>query len=225
MNISRLLLQTVGALFLCAGLVTVSFFCVDWPVAVWVHEHANVAPSWLRNPPDVVTGLVYISPVLLLLALLKRWWKPWQREEALAIAGFLNIVVAAALKYLLKWIFGRPGPNMWFGQGHFLTDQSQFVFHWFHGHPDDGFPSGHMAIVCALCAMVWETWPKWRWLAVGTIFVAAISLVITNYHFVGDTIAGGCIGWLAGLWTLRRSLPWLGLAECNSRDSLQRANN
>ncbi len=216
MKDSRLLLQTVGSLLVCAGLVIVCYYCVDWPVARWCNERADQFPYVLYHPPDAIAVLAWASPFLLLWTLIQRARRPWRRWEALLMATMLNVVVVTALKYLLKWVFGRPTPLAWFGPERYLTDPNDYVFNWFHGQHSDGFPSGHTAIVCAVASIVWIIWPKWRWLAVAAVMAIVVLLVIGNYHFVGDTVGGGFLGWLGGVWTVKLLFPQLGLAQSDS---------
>jgi membrane-associated phospholipid phosphatase len=107
------------------------------------------------------------------------------------------------LKQILKFIFGRTGTRLWIENGGSLEDRD-FTFRWLHGfHPYDSFPSGHMTIACTVASLVWFFLPKWRWLAVASVAIVAFCLLITNSHFVGDIIAGGCIGWLGGAWSVQ----------------------
>ena len=129
--------------------------------------------------------------------------RPWRRHEALLAAIAVSVVGMIILKQILKFIFGRPSTRIWIETGGSLADRD-FAFRWFHGfHPYDAFPSGHMTIACTLASLAWFIFPKWRWLTVAAPAIVAFCLIITNYHFVGDIIAGGFIGWLGGAWAVQ----------------------
>lgn len=96
-----------------------------------------------------------------------------------------------------------PSTRLWIENNGSLEDRD-FAFRWLHGfHPYDSFPSGHMAIACTLASLTWFFLPKWRWLSAASAAIIAVCLIITNYHFVGDIIAGGFIGWLGGAWSVQ----------------------
>jgi membrane-associated phospholipid phosphatase len=162
-----------------------------------------MAPGWLRWP-DFIVVMMIAAPILLVLACIKRLWKPWRRWEALLVTIASSVLVMTILKQLLKWIFGRPSTRLWIENGGSMVDDGEYAFHWFHGFwPYDALPSGHTTIACTVASIVWIIWPKWRWLSVAVVATIAFILVITNYHFVGDVVAGGFLGWLGGVWTVR----------------------
>ena len=56
------------------------------------------------------------------------------------------------------------------------------------------FPSGHMAKTCAVIAVLWILYPKWRWVYVFIVSAVAAGLVLTNLHFLSDVVAGAFVG-------------------------------
>jgi membrane-associated phospholipid phosphatase len=205
----RLLVQTACSWAACAVLVLLCYFYIDRPVALWVSAHPWLAPNWL-TAPDFIIAAVFLSPMLLLLVAIRRVWLPWRLWEQRLVVIAVSVLVIALVKELLKWVFGRPSPRTWIENSRFLISQEGYEFHWFHGGKHYfAFPSGHTAIACAIGVIVWIVWPKWRWVAALSITIVASCLVITNYHFVGDIIAGAFLGWLGGLWTAHLLSRWL----------------
>jgi membrane-associated phospholipid phosphatase len=217
-------IQTACALTACAGLVAFCYWQIDRPVAWWVRDHVGAAVNWLRWP-DIITAIMIAAPIWLVWAGITRLRRPWQRHETLLVAIAMSVVGMILLKQILKFIFGRPGTRLWLETGGSLADRD-FAFRWFHGfHPYDSFPSGHMTIACTLASLAWFLWPKWRGLAVAAVAIVACCLLITNYHFVGDIIAGGCLGWLGGAWSVqlmpRSILPTETHLRCPPGDTVE----
>lgn len=195
-------IHSVCTLLACFGLVSLCYVQIDRPVALLVRDRFGFALDWLKWP-DFITAIEIASPILLILAAIARLRRPWRRWEALLVAVACSVFGMTILKQILKFIFGRPCARFWIESGSFLSDD-EYAFRWFHGYfPYDAFPSGHMTIGCTVAAIVWILWPKWRWIVAAGAVTLASCLVITNYHFVGDIIAGGCVGWLGGVWTVQ----------------------
>jgi len=76
-----------------------------------------------------------------------------------------------------------------------LIRNGEYKFHWFAGASGyNAFPSGHMAAAAAILGILWICYPKARppCLVVGVLIAGA--LVVSNFHFVGDVIAGAFLG-------------------------------
>jgi membrane-associated phospholipid phosphatase len=195
-------IQTVFSLAVCAGLVAFCYMQIDRPVAFWVRDHSAVALDWLRWP-DVIKVIMIAAPILLVWAAFIRTRRPWRHAEALMVTLAGSVLVMTIVKQILKFAFGRPSPKLWIAVASSPQDSSEYAFHWFDGFfPYDAFPSGHMTIACTIAAMAWHLWPKWRWLVLLATVIVGASLILTDYHFVGDVIAGGVLGWIGGVWTV-----------------------
>lgn len=102
-----------------------------------------------------------------------------------------SLPVAYAAKELLKWLFGRVNTRFW------LTDPHAYAFHWLHGGQGfQGFPSGHMLVLTPLFLALWNFSPRIRPFALTMWIGLAAALMITEYHFLGDVLAGGYAGFL-----------------------------
>ncbi|MGB0697240.1 MAG: phosphatase PAP2 family protein [Rhodospirillaceae bacterium] len=107
---------------------------------------------------------------------------------------FLAVLISSGIAVtLLKALFGRWRPRMWFDQELYgfapLSFQSSA----------NSFPSGHsqvsMAVAVALVVLFPRHWPFW--LAGGVLIT--VSRVATTVHYVSDVIAGAALGIAAAL--------------------------
>ncbi len=94
-----------------------------------------------------------------------------------------------ALKSILKFGFGRINTRAW------LEHPDLYGFHWLDGGSHfEGFPSGHMMVFTALAVTVWRFNPRYRILYLFGLAILAAALIVTDYHFVSDVIAGAYLG-------------------------------
>lgn len=103
----------------------------------------------------------------------------------------VSIPLANMVKSLLKYSFGRIATRFW------LLHPHAHEFHWLHGTGNyTGFPSGHMAVLTVFAAALWVYYPRHRTVYLFSLAALALALIITNYHFVSDIIAGVYTGLL-----------------------------
>jgi membrane-associated phospholipid phosphatase len=120
------------------------------------------------------------------------------------VAIAANLVVTNTIKSLLKGVFGRTWPTSWLGDNPSLIDNGVYGFYPFHFDKAYGsFPSGHAAAVLAVISILWLSLPRWRWLYALAGIALCAALVVLNYHFVGDVIAGAMLGSITGCYATR----------------------
>jgi membrane-associated phospholipid phosphatase len=111
-------------------------------------------------------------------------------------------MVAIAFEYYLKFLFGRYWPETWIEDNPSLIGSDAYGFHPFHfGEAYGSFPSGHTARTFAVLSVVWLAYPALRWPCIAVCGAVVVGLVGMNYHFVGDTVGGACLGWLTGAYS------------------------
>jgi membrane-associated phospholipid phosphatase len=132
----------------------------------------------------------------------------------LLVAG--AVPVAFFFKSVLKFIVGRINTRFW------LLHLRHEHFHWFHGKGNySSFPSGHMAVFTVLAAALWHFYPRYRIVNLGFLTALALALILTNYHFLSDIIAGAYLGlivhviMLQTIRLLRRDQQHEGIVERN----------
>jgi len=181
-------------------LIGLSIAFVDRPAATWAHDTFRgmvVFPwlTWLVNP-DLPVAVVGLSAAGLVIAGLgaEFGWRPKGWSKTL-IACCLAAVFAFVMKDALKFVFGRTWPESWIDNNPSWIKDGEYGFHFFHGGSGWGsFPSGHMTLITAPFAVLWQRDCWWRWLCAVPILAVAIGLFGANYHFVSDMIAGFYLG-------------------------------
>jgi membrane-associated phospholipid phosphatase len=109
---------------------------------------------------------------------------------------------ATLASFVFKRIFGRAWPDPAYVQNHV------YGFHLLHGGSHwQSFPSGTAAISTAIVSVLWMLMPRSRTIGALTVALLCVAVVITNYHWVGDVIAGIFLGALIGWMTVQRSIP------------------
>jgi membrane-associated phospholipid phosphatase len=196
-------------LAIAAGLVLIflSLRLVDIPVARFVHTLPWAQE--LRSPALGLPILVILSGVAIFASAL---WvtfghPPRKLQEVLIVASFSLTSSVCIDELLLKRFFGREIPDIFLQTG---VD----AFHWFQGAPTDAFPSGHAVQIVSVGSVFLLAYPRFRvaWLAL--MGIGLIALVLGNFHFVGDVLAGSLVGACAGiattvLWRSRSQWPAL----------------
>ena len=115
----------------------------------------------------------------------------------------MSVIVAEATKAQLKFVFGRTWPKTWINNNPSFLHDGIYGFNFFHGGPEyASFPSGHMAVTCAVISVLWVYYPTSRILYVVATLAVACGLIGANYHFLSDVIAGCFVGISTGWITM-----------------------
>lgn len=183
----------IGSALLLAPFLILCVQYLDVPVGLFVKEHLYRNARWSRlttNIPDLLLMVVLLTTIsalsLYLLRIRKGIYDVAARlEKLLAWAAPVSYVT----KDLLKSIFGRVNTRIW-------VDQPElYGFNWFHRRSGfEGFPSGHMLVIVALLAAVWRFYPKGRPYCIAIATALGVALILTNYHFLSDVVAGAYLG-------------------------------
>jgi membrane-associated phospholipid phosphatase len=106
----------------------------------------------------------------------------------------LAFVFGYFIKDSLKFFFGRETVLHYStGKLKFLVNPKNYGFHFFSPGADS-FPSGHMTMICAIMVSIILIYPKLRVPSLLAIIIMAGALLIHNFHFMGDIIAGTYLG-------------------------------
>jgi membrane-associated phospholipid phosphatase len=173
-------------------LIVLSMQFWDLPLAAWIAEYLGAyAPSIkTSNIPDllllsvvILTSLSWVGYFYLVSRNIH------DRRILLCRVTGTALPLSFVLKTILKWLFGRTETRLW------LSDHSLYGFHWFAGMAGfRGFPSGHMLVFTPLFLALWHYYPRYR-LYYGVVwFCLGVALIMTEYHFLGDVLAGACMG-------------------------------
>jgi membrane-associated phospholipid phosphatase len=192
------------ALALTAAFCAASYAWFDRPIAFFVHRELG-KPALFTQLPRISEWLVAAaSAVFVLLGLRGLRGQPLSRLEAVILLCGLAVIVSAAVKGEMKFIFGRTWPETWTNNNPSLIRDNVYGFFFFHGGRGyESFPSGHTAAVCAAMTVLWLCYRRWRALYAIIVGLVVIGLIGSDFHFLGDVVAGGFVGastgWLAVL--------------------------
>ena len=185
--------------------VTVCYFWLDRPIALWVHGHLRLGYRGLLAPlihlGDPLIPLAAITLIVVGLRAVVTRLLPADYVAAALVAS-VSVLVTEGLKDALKLVLGRTWPVSWMGNNPSFIRDGVYGFHFMHhGGAYQSFPSGHMAASCAIVAVLWFWYPRWRALYCIAALAVGVGLVAANYHFLGDVIAGAflgaSVGWVA----------------------------
>jgi membrane-associated phospholipid phosphatase len=201
-GLRRWALSLLGAAIACA----VSYQWLDRPIALIFYKTvAHPEPlTKLTHLPDPFAPLAVMTFVGLGLWSLSG--RALSRSQKCAFLCSVSLIVADATKAQLKFVFGRTWPDTWVHNNPSFIQDGVYGFNFFHGGPEyASFPSGHMAITCAVVSVLWVYFPPIRTLCALAGLAIGVGLIGASYHFLSDVIAGAfvgiSIGWMVtSLW-------------------------
>jgi membrane-associated phospholipid phosphatase len=170
---------------------------VDRPASTWSHAHLHgmACFNWLTYIVNPLMPVASLGLAAAGLAAAFSRWRPGPRALTLIACG-VSEVTAFAIKEQLKWIFGRTWPETWTHGNPSWISNHAYGFHFFHGGEGwFSFPSGHMTMITAVAGVLWVRAPRGRWLWALLVGLVALGLWGSDFHFVGDMIAGTGVGW------------------------------
>lgn len=175
----------------CAAAVALSFAEVDVTVArhFWrVGRHL----SSLSTAFDAAVILTLESAVILILILARLTRGHLSRlGETLGIACLASICAYAINDEVLKPFFGVQDPVA-------VVQGARHVF-FAMSFADGSFPSGHMVLAGAFAGVFMRLYRASIRPLAALLLLAAVLLVMGDWHFVSDVLAGTFLGVSAGL--------------------------
>jgi membrane-associated phospholipid phosphatase len=191
----------VGAAFswvvALATVVAATAICIRWidyPTAHFLLASPN--HGWIARffgGRSLVAYETVMVGSLALARLLKGTLHPF--GKVVLIASAASIITYAINDLLLKPFFGRLSP----GDVNFAAIGP--IFHYFQGSDGSSFPSGHMALAASFLAVVYRIYPSLRPAVAVFLLLGCLVLVIGDWHYVSDVIAGTFTGFAVGILT------------------------
>lgn len=193
------------ALWLLILVIVLTIFCyffVDKPVAIWISQHNLRSYKFLKNLSKISELFILAAPIFYLIVVSKffvdRW--TWLDQRLLMFAN--TIAITYFWKVFFKFLFGRTWPETWTGNNPSLIRNDEYGFHFFAFSDVFGsFPSGHAAILLAGFTSLWLIYPRLKGLYIVAIIAGITGILGMNYHFVGDILAGGFLGFAVAYLT------------------------
>ena len=197
--------NTFGGFVAFAALIISGCLYLDIRLAKLVSERVGFSflfSESISNLPDLLFLMACIITVVSWTGRLYLAGKHVKGRKVNSLEHIgLTVPLAFVLKDLLKELFGRTNTRIC------LLYPDRFGFHWCHGGGDcASFPSGHIAVFTVLMLGIGRYFPRLRPVCAGLLFVLALALLVTEYHFFSDIVAGACLGVIIDL------LTWRGLA-------------
>lgn len=193
---------------LCIGLVLI-VFCLfligysDKSIAIYFSTTDQNVFHFLKKITFLGNSAIYLVPfgilcLFLRLAPMLSKFRPYKIGLINAFNAFLflftSIAIAGILIDILKVIFGRARPRLFFKENY-------YGFSFFEFSSDMlSFPSGHANTVFALAVALFLLWPRWWFFYFPAAIMIAASRVVTGSHYLSDVIAGSYLGLLTALY-------------------------
>jgi membrane-associated phospholipid phosphatase len=200
----RAVLGWFSGLFATAVMVLISYQWFDRPIALFMHRPGQRSPDgWWKMLTHIPNPLIPVAiAAFVMLGLRALMTRSLPGYQAAAFLCSTSVIVTEVLKERLKFMFGRSWPESWMGNNPSFIRDGLYEFRFMQGGGAfNAFPSGHMATSCAVLAVLWLWYPRFRPLYLIAGLGVGAGLVGANFHFLGDVIAGafvgGSIGWLA----------------------------
>jgi membrane-associated phospholipid phosphatase len=185
MNVPQIWLM---AFLVCAAAVILSFECLDIPIARWFSTNLgqlNAVSAGLGSA--VILSLEATTALtLVVVRLLRGYLSPL--NEALALASLTSMCAYAVNDGVLKLLFGVPNP------GNVLLQGAHHALHLLAGSKDDSFPSGHMVLAASFAGVFMKLYPRSTWPISALLLFVAAALIVGDWHFASDVIAGTFAG-------------------------------
>jgi membrane-associated phospholipid phosphatase len=180
------------ALLICTLIVAVTFLYFDVPIAHHVYGIFGPANSLGAGFSSLVLlgAEAAVALGLIILRVTRGRLSPFR--EATALACLTSICAYAINDSVLKLLFGVPNPTA-------VVHGTQHVFNLLGGSSNSSFPSGHMVLASAFAGVFMRLYRSSSLPLFALLLIAAVLLIIGDWHFVSDVIAGTFVGVSAGL--------------------------
>lgn len=194
----------IAFIIVAAALISVSFYYVDRPVAVWLHKFEKSTVTGFFNAVTSLgsAAVMLALPLLgtIVLFLISRGMRDPERSRTFARGAgqsfFVLCCVAlpAAIGLFAKILIGRARPALLFDGGTYGFTPMSFNYN-FHS-----MPSGHSLAAAGFAAGLALILPLPAFPVIAFFgAMIAFSRVATTAHYFGDALAGGALAIVCGL--------------------------
>lgn len=185
-------LQWLLSLMICTLAMAVAFVYLDVPIAHRVYGIFAWKESLGTGFASAILLGIEAAVALALVAVRITRGRLSPFREATVLACLASICTYAINDSTLKLLFGVPDPMA-------VLHGTQHTFNFLNGSSKCSFPSGHMVLAAAFAGVFMRLY-RTSILPLSTLLlIAAALLIVGDWHFVSDVIAGTFIGVSAGL--------------------------
>ncbi len=180
------------SLLICILAAGVAFAWLDVPIASHVYGILGSTESLGKGFASAVllSGEAAVALTLIVMRITRGRLSPL--GEAAALACLTSICAYAMDDNALKLFFGVPNPGD-------VLHGARHAFHLLRGSSNSSFPSGHMVLSGAFAGVFMRLYRRSTLPLAALQFLGAALLVVGDWHFVSDVIAGTFVGISAGL--------------------------
>lgn len=199
---------TLWLLALTTALVIFCYFLIDKEVVLWLSQHSLRSYLIIKYMSEIPEIYIAVVPIIYLVIILRFSQDRWSLLDHKLLMFANTIAITQFLKAFFKFVFGRYWPETW-TNSFFYIDENFYGFHPFHlGVQYGSFPSGHSATLLAGTSILWLLFPRLRWLFLILILLGESGILLMNYHFISDILAGGVLGFLVAYHIYYLSYRW-----------------
>lgn len=195
MHTTRRFRSVAGAWLLsfaiCAALIALSFLRIDVPMATYffpISHNLNVLGG--IGSAVILSIEATTAVIIVMLRMMRGKISPF--GKTLAIACVASICAYAINDNVLKLYFGVPNPRA-------VVHGAKHAFHFWAGSGRSSFPSGHMVLAAAFAGVYMRLYRASILPLSSLLLLAAGLLIVGDWHFLSDLIAGTFFGLSAGL--------------------------
>jgi membrane-associated phospholipid phosphatase len=185
--------EQIIVLLLTILLTAFSYFYLDTGIALFVFRLIRSGYLPKQTTSDIPDVLPHIVVTLTILSWTARFLLLHlgiqNRHTSLLRACGTVLPIAFVAKVIFQYVFGRSDPDAWV-----LYHQPPH-FYWLRAGEGYGcFPSGHMTVFTALMTTLSRYYRRFRPIFLGFLILLALCLIVTDYHFLSDVLAGVFLG-------------------------------
>jgi len=180
------------SLAVCTLAVAVSFVYVDVPVARKFYGILGATNELATGFGSAILLSIEATVVLALVIVRITRGRLSPFREATVLACLTSICAYAINDSALKFFFGVPDPGA-------VLEGARHAFHLLGGHSKGSFPSGHMVLAGAFAGVFMRLYRASILPLAALLLIAAGLLIVGDWHFVSDVIAGTFLGVSAGI--------------------------
>jgi membrane-associated phospholipid phosphatase len=180
------------ALLICMLVAALAFVYVDVPIARRVYGLLGSAGNLAKGLTSaILLGIEAAVALVLVIIRITRGRLP-RIYEATALACLTSICAYAINDSTLKLFFGVPNPAT-------VLQGARHTFHFLKGASNSSFPSGHMVLSGSFAGVFFRLYRRSILPLSALLLTGSILLILGDWHFVSDVIAGTVVGVSVGL--------------------------